>query len=54
MTGNRMSYDEFLDWAVHALCNAVITGGFAELRKCFKYEVMRTLFVLHKNWEWNK
>jgi hypothetical protein len=39
-----MTYDEFLEWAVQTLLDGLITGGFSELKKRFKYSVMNVLY----------
>lgn len=38
-----MTYDEFVQWAVLQLFDALITGGFAATRDVFKHTVMNVL-----------
>jgi hypothetical protein len=41
------TYDEFIETSMRILCNAVMTGGFVELRKAFKYDVMQWIHTIY-------
>jgi hypothetical protein len=49
---SEWTYDEFCEWAMEVLIDAVITGGFKELRSVFKYRIMAVLHNVYTNGGW--